>query len=214
MPYNYLNVENAYIWRIVRLSDMGWLLEDGLDCKNRIPVHRNYRSMGSSGLISNRGLKNVPIGSGGVLNDYVPFYFTPFSIMMLNINTGHNGITKIANQDIVILVASLHDLRTHDINFVFTDRHAYVEYANFYTDLQHLQDIDWTLLQNRDFSYSCDDPDKKVRYQAEALIYRNLPIAYLKAIVCYNETAQAEVESHLNRLSISANVYVSPKLYF
>ena len=126
MPYNYLNVENAYIWRIVRLSDMGWLLEDGLDCKNRIPIHRNYRSMGSSGLISNRGLKNVPIGSGGVLNDYVPFYFTPFSIMMLNINTGHNGITKIANQDIVILVTSLHDLRTHDINFVFTDRHAYV----------------------------------------------------------------------------------------
>lgn len=214
MPYNYLNAENAYIWRIVRLSDMGWLLEDGLDCKNSIPAHRNYQSMGNNSLIDRRGETYVHIGNQGSLNDYVPFYFTPFSIMMLNIHTGYGDIPQIDNSDIVILVASLHDLRTHDINFVFTDRHAYVEYAKFYTDLQHLQDIDWTLLQNRDFSYSCDDPDKKVRYQAEALIYRNLPIAYLKAIVCYNETAQAEVESHLNRLSISANVYVSPKLYF
>lgn len=214
MPNEYLNPDNAFIWRIVRLSDMGWLLEDGLDCKNRIPAHRNYRSMGSSGLISNRGLKNVPIGSGGVLNDYVPFYFTPFSPMFYKIHTGHEDITQVNNEDIVILVASLHDLRANNIDFVFTDRHAYLEYANFYTDLQHLQDINWTILQNRDFSYSRDYPDNKVRYQAEALIYRNLPIAHLRAIVCYNETAKAEVESHLNRLGISANVYVSPNLYF
>lgn len=214
MPCDYLNPDNALIWRIVRRSDMWWLLEDGLDCKNNIPVHRNYQSMGSSGLISNRGLKDVPVGSGGVLNDYVPFYFTPFSIMMLNINTGYNGITKIANQDIVILVASLHDLRAQNINFVFTDRHAYVEYANFHTDLQHLQDIDWTILQNRDFSYSPNDPDKKVRYQAEALIYNNLPIKHLRVILCYNEVIKAEIEGHLNRLGIEASVHVSSEYYF
>ena len=214
MPNEYLNPDNAFIWRIVRLSDMGWLLEDGLDCKNSIPAHRNYQSMGSNSLIDRRGETYVDIGNQGSLNDYVPFYFTPFSIMMLNIHTGYGDIPQIDNSDIVILVASLHDLVANNIDFVFTDRHAYVEYANFRTDLQYLRDIDWTILQNRDFSYSPNDPDKKVRYQAEALIYKNLPIAYLKAIVCYNETAKAEIESHLNRFGISANVHVSPKLYF
>ena len=214
MPDNYLNSDNAYIWRIVRLSDMGWLLEDGLDCANTIPVHRNYQSMGNNTLISNRNERQVPIGNGGVLNDYVPFYFTPFSPMMYKIHTGHEGTTKINNEDIVILVASLHDLVGNDIKFVFTDRHAYVEYANFHTNLQHLQDIDWTILQNRDFSYSPNDPDKKVRYQAEALIYKNLPIAHLRFILCYNEVIKAEVEGHLNRLGIETSVYICPKCYF
>lgn len=214
MPYNYLNAENAYIWRIVRLSDMGWLLEDGLDCKNSIPAHRNYQSMGNNILIDRRGETYVHIGNQGSLNDYVPFYFTPFSIMMLNIHTGYGDIPQIDNSDIVILVASLHDLLANNIDFVFTDRHAYAQYTQFHSDLHHLQNIDWTILQNRDFSYSHNYPNKKENYQAEALIYRNLPIAHLRAIVCYNAVAQTEIQRHLTRLGIQADVYVDQQFYF
>ena len=51
------------------------------------------------------------IPPGGTLSDYVPFYFTPFSIMMFNIKTGYGGITKRDNKDIIIFVSSIHKLR-------------------------------------------------------------------------------------------------------
>ena len=35
--------------------------------------------------------------------------------------------------------------------FVFTDSHAYYQWANFYVDLGDLGRIDWPLLQRRDF---------------------------------------------------------------
>ena len=41
----------------------------------------------------------------GTLNDYVPFYFTPFSIMMYNIKTGYGGIKHVPNEKIAILVS-------------------------------------------------------------------------------------------------------------
>jgi hypothetical protein len=38
------------------------------------------------------------------LADYVPFYFTPFSPMMLNINTGRGAVPRRPNSEICILV--------------------------------------------------------------------------------------------------------------
>ncbi|WP_371329131.1 DarT ssDNA thymidine ADP-ribosyltransferase family protein [Collimonas sp. OK607] len=42
--------------------------------------------------------------------------------------------------------------------------------------MAQLREIDWPLLQRRDFKRDADDPRKMERYQAEALLYRHLPI--------------------------------------
>jgi len=49
----------------------------------------NYRNIGNPDLIDKRSRRVVPIPPGGTLSDYVPFYFTPFSMMMYNIKTGY-----------------------------------------------------------------------------------------------------------------------------
>jgi len=41
-------------------------------------------------LIDKRSRRVVDVTPGGTLSDYVPFYFTPYSIMMLNVMTGYN----------------------------------------------------------------------------------------------------------------------------
>ena len=53
--------------------------------------------------------------------------------------------------EIVIMVSSLPALVARKISFVFTDRHAYLQTAGFFTDLARLDCIAWDLLQTRDF---------------------------------------------------------------
>jgi hypothetical protein len=88
----------------------------------------------------------VPIAPGGTLSDYVPFYFTPYTPMMYNIKTGM-GVTKVPNDEIVIFVSRLPWLRELGIRFVFSDRHAYLQAANFYSTPEDLDKIPWKLLQ-------------------------------------------------------------------
>lgn len=207
--YSFLTAENAYIWRIVRRSDMFWLIKNGLHCANNIPPDKNYKTMGNEELIAKRNTKTVPIGNGGVLNDYVPFYFTPFSPMMYNIYTGYNGITKVDNEDVVILVASLNDLKDTPIDFVFTNMHAYMVYTKFYSELEHLDEIDWGILQRCNFTGR-----NMERYQAEALIYQHLSINQLRAIVCYSENVKSEIESYLKQHNLVVRVEVAKYMYF
>lgn len=214
MIYDFLNSEYAFIWRIVHCDNMPWLIQNGLHCANTTVQSNNWITIGDKELIDKRSTRPVPIGHGGTLNDYIPFYFTPFSPMLFNIHTGYKGITKVANKDIIILVTSLRDLKSNDINFIFTDRHANIKYASFYQDLAYLDNIDWNILQRRDFSRDNNNPQKMERYMAEALIYKNYPIDQLKAIVCYSEAVKVKIQGWLNQHNSNVPVVVRSDWYF
>jgi hypothetical protein len=164
----------------------------GLHCKNSQTRDRNYVDIGNLDLISKRDKHPVGPAPSGTLSDYVLFYFTPFSPMLYNIKTGRGGIRKRENREIVIMVSSLHRLTEKGVTFLFTDRHAYLVAAQFYSDLARLDQIDWDMLQRRDFKNDPDDPSKKERYQAEALVHKHLPIEALSGFVCYNDEALTE----------------------
>jgi hypothetical protein len=85
--------------------------------------------------------------------------------------------------EIAILVSSLPELQKHGIPFVFTDRHAAFATAEFHDTLGRLDRIDWQGLHARDFKRDPDDPGKFERYQAEALVYRHVPIAAILGII-------------------------------
>jgi hypothetical protein len=97
---------------------------------------------------------------------------------------------------------------------VFTNQHAYLAQTCYYNDLQVLQHIDWTILQNRDFRRDQDDPKKIERYQAEALIFKHLPINVLLGIVCFDETTRSKIQAALQQKSINLDVYSRPHWYF
>ena len=174
MAYN-LNPEKALIFRITHIRNVPWILRNGLHCKNSDVRDPNFVRIGNLELIQRRTGRSVLVPPGGSLSDYVPFYFTPFSVMMYNIHTGR-GVTTRSNGEIVILVSSLHHLRERELAFVFTDKHAKVELANFYDDLADLDKIDWEILLRRDFQRDLNDPQKMERYQAEALVHCHCPI--------------------------------------
>jgi hypothetical protein len=212
--YSSLNSTKALIWRIVHRKNLPWIFDNGLHCGNSPTQSPDWISIGSPELITKRGNRLVPIPPGGVLNDYIPFYFTPFSVMLKNINTGWGGIKKYNNTDILILVSSLHHLQQQNVPFLFTDSHAFPPYANFYRNLSDLDKIDWPLLQRRDFKRDSDDPRKMERYQAEALIHRHCPISGLLGIICYTDELQAQIEQVINQHKIPLKVHQRRNWYF
>ena len=209
-----LNPQKALIWRIVHRDNVPWILDHGLHCGNSAARSPNWVHIGNQELIKKRSYHPVPVGKKGVLNDYVPFYFTPFSPMMKNINTGYGGIRRRANEEIVILVSSLHKVHDLRVPFVFTDGHAYYGWSDFYTDLKDLDQIDWSIIQTRDFRRDPNDPAKFERYQAEALVYQHCPIEALIGMICYTDEVKHRLETVLHGRNLSIPVYSRPGWYF
>lgn len=217
MDYNYsqtLNPQKALIWRIVHRDNIPWILDNGLYCGNSQVRSPHWVPIGNPELTDKRASHPVPVGAGGFLNDYVPFYFTPFSPMMKNIHSGYGGIQQRPNDEIVILVSNLRRVRALGLPFVFTDGHAYYAWSNYYTDLADLEKIDWPILQARDFRRDPNDLAKFERYQAEALIHKHCPVEALDGMVCYTGKTKNILCNWLAERGLNLPVYARTGWYF
>jgi hypothetical protein len=208
-----LTPEKALIFRITHIANVEWILANGLHCRNSEALDPTYHEIGNPELIVRRADRAVPILPGGTLSDYIPFYFTPYSPMMLNIKTGYSGMQQTPMRDIVILVSSLRKLRQMNIDFVFSDRHAYLRAAEFSSDLADLNRIDWKILQARDFKRDPNDFGKVERYQAEALVYQCMPIDGLLGIICYGEIQRQYVAELAHTQQVTLDIKALPGWY-
>lgn len=211
---NSINQEKALIWRITHIHNLEWILDSGLYSGNSDKKSKNWISIDNQTIIERRNKIRVPLTPYGVLNDYISFYFTPFSPMMLNIHHGR-GVKQQENEDIIILVSSLNILTKMKIPFVFTDGHACYSWSNFYSKLEDLDKINWTILQNRDFKRDQDNPKKFEQYQAEALIYQSCPIEAIIGIICFNEKIKKYIENELSIRNLEQiKVFARKNWYF
>ena len=131
-------------------------------------------------------------------------------MMMYNIRTGYGSIRQLPNSEIVIMVSSLRGLNERGVAAVFSDRHAFLQTARFFTSLDDLDKVDWTILQRRDI----DDPEKTDRYQAEVLVHRRLPAEHLSGIVCQRESEQRTLERQREEVGLDLKIAVRPTWYF
>lgn len=208
-----LTQEEGLIFRITHRDNVPWILENGMHARNGERFDPNYRNIGNVDLIDKRSRRRVDVPPGGTLSDYVPFYFTPYSIMMYNIKTGY-GVKQVPNEDIVIFVSSLPHVVAQGLRFVFTNQHAYPPMADYFADLSQLDEIDWPLLQSRNFSHDPDDPGKKERYQAEALIWKHVPLTALRGVCCYTPSVERQLKAEIERRALSFKVGVQQSWYF
>jgi hypothetical protein len=209
-----LTPAKALIFRITHRENLGWILCNGLHCENgkRDP---NFVSIGNPDLIDKRRSRRVPISPGGTLADYVPFYFTPCSPMLLNIHTGRGGVQPRKNEEIAVIVSSLSSLKQNGVEYVFTDRHAYLAAADFFDDDSRLTEaVDFGPLQRRDFARDPEHPEKFDRYQAEALAYQFVPVSAFLGIGCYTSHVRDSVDQLCSKLGVSVKVLHRPEWYF
>lgn len=209
-----LEPEKALIFRVTHVRNLPWILKQGVHCQSSPTKDPNFVPIGMADLIEKRRTRKVEIAPGGVLADYVPFYFTPFSIMMYHIKTGYGGVTKREKNEVAVLVSSLRKLKTLGVPFLFTDGHAYTLETNYFDDLNQLDQIDWPLLRSRDFSKDPEDPGKQTRYQAEALVHTHLPVEALQGIGCFDEATKLTINNAAKKCGSNMIATVSPSFYF
>ncbi|HKO56749.1 MAG TPA: DUF4433 domain-containing protein [Thermoanaerobaculia bacterium] len=208
-----LRPEKALIFRITHRANLPFILEHGLFCRRAHVEDPNFVAIGNPELIEKRRDRTVDVSPGGTLDDYVPFYFTPCSPMLLNIKTGY--VKQRSNEEIVVLVSSLPKLEANGIRYVFTDRHAYLKTARFFNDRADLGDaVDFPLLQSRDFSRDPEHPEKFERYQAEALAHHHVPVTALAGVGCYTASVRDEIKSICSRLTVTLDIVVRSEWYF
>ena len=211
---NGLNPTKALIFRITHRDNVPWIMDNGIHSRASSVIDPNFVEIGNPDLITKRRSREVPTPTGGSLSEYVPFYFTPHSPMIYNITTGFHGITKRRNEEIVILASSLRKMEELGIAFVFADRHAYSQAANFSSDTGDLDNADWGILQARNFRNDPDNPERKEKYQAEALIHRHVPNQALLGIICYDSDAKNELTAVAAKRGLDSKIEQRPNWYF
>lgn len=189
-------IENGYVFRILHAANLPALLREGAPCLSSVRAGAAYVPIGNPDLIAKRTTKRVPIEPGGVLADYVPFYFTPRSMMLMNILTGWN-VQKQKPDEILIAVTSVRRLVERQVPFVFTNGHAFMIESEWFSDPARLDRIDWGILQRSDFRRTDDDPGRCNRYQAELLVHKHVGVEDLLGLACFNDNTKTAIDGVL-----------------
>ncbi len=194
-----LNNNRNFCYRICHIHNLPHILEHGLCTKHHPNASPDFISIGNPSIISTRDSTLVKIDGYGSIGEFIPFYFTPKSMMLFNIITGYQAplVPKRNKEDIIVIRCRINDLSKAG-KFFFTDGQANVtSITNHYSNLIDLDKIDWDIIQTSDFKKSEADTDKQRRYQAEFLVQHNVPVNFIESINVYNSKAATFVQTEL-----------------
>lgn len=182
------------IYHFTHIGNLQSILESGgLVCHNRCQTQRV--GVAHEHIQNRRRRRQVPCGPGGNLHDYVPFYFGLRSPMLYAIHGGRVACYEGGQGELVYLVSSVQRIVKAGLGFVFTERHAVLNYAEFFTDLINLAQVDWNLMPARWWNDIPRYPDRKERKQAEFLVHGFLPWDLVESLAVMNPQMQRRVET-------------------
>lgn len=182
-------------------------------------------SIAYEGIQDRRAARKVPCGPKGTLHDYIPFHFAPRSPMLMAINGGRVPNCDYRQADIVHLVSEAQSVPKLGRPFVFSDVHAVFDYAQFFEDLERLDEIDWSIFfepplrdgycpywQNQ-HSNPTRVRRKEIR-QAEFLVHQFLPLAAIREVSVINREAESRVRDTLVGTGWNPDVRIRPGWYY
>lgn len=199
-----INTDKKYCYRICHIQNLPHILQAGLCTKHHPDADLNFISIGNPQIITTRDETPVKIDGYGNVGDYVPFYFTPRSIMQYNIVTGYYApvVPKVPREDILIIQCVTKQLINSE-RFFFTNGQANDAITEHYNDVKHGTEIDWKNIQTGNFSKSDGDFDRPRRYQAEFLVHHHVPVSFIESLNVYNNKAATFVQTELDKTGIT-----------
>lgn len=134
------------------------------------------RSIAYGHIKERRSRTQVTVPPGGVVSDYVPFYFCPRSPMLCAIWRGQVEGVTMGQAGIVHLVADAVSLRQRGLACVHTDGNAASQPLTFHAGTDQLQTaLSWDVIRSNSWGNTPDDNDRKRRKQAEFLVHNEVP---------------------------------------
>lgn len=208
-------VSRTQIFHITHLENLPGVAARGLVCDRLVPTLGRARSIAYSDIKARRAATSVPVGPGGTLADYVPFYFAPRSPMLYTISQGNVPGAVGAQPHIAHLVLSAEAVATAGHDFVFTDGHAVIAISRFYDDLAKLTELDWQAIRTRNWGTYYDPTDEtKRKKQSEFLVHRAVPWHLVEEIGVMDAKAARAATESLDGVAHVPPITVRPDWYY
>lgn len=185
------------ILRFTHVNNLDTIIRlGGLHAPNCVPTHSlPYRPCHGSQVQGARAVIQIPVGPGGTIHDYVPFYFGYMSPMMLQLKTGQVAGYNEGQQPLIYLVSSAQVVEAAGIRFVFSDGHGLARFTDWFDDLSRLDAVDWGMVYQQYWADKVEDMDRQRKKQAEFLVYQCCPWSLIQEIVVIDSTMQQRVEA-------------------
>lgn len=200
------------LYRITHVENLPGLLERGCDCapneSKRLGITK--RAISHQEIMDKRERAVIRVPPGGVVADYVPFYFGPKSPMLYAIKQGkvegYHG-----QREIIYLVANAEDIAERKLPFMFTDGHGIISYVNHYNRLEDLPKLHWKAIRA---PYWNNFEDGRCKRQAEFLIKERFPLELTREIGVMDEMMRQSVEKLTAPTSFRPLIQVRREWYF
>lgn len=185
--------QHLFIYRMTHIDNVLFIVQNGLWSKLSQIQDPNFVPIGNPDIIDKRTNKTVVvIPPGGVLGEYVPFYFSGHSPMLFNIATGYN-VNKVPQKDIVFLVCDALEVVSAGIPYCFTDGNATKAISKFYNTLSGLRELDWDSIRATIWKNTEDDYDRVRKKMSEFLVKEHIPANLIREIIVKNADAEQRV---------------------
>lgn len=168
--------------------------------------------VGAADIKAGRRARLVTCPPGGVVADYVPFYFAPLSPMMYRISCEHRdgkaGCYPGGDDPLVYLVSSIDRVHGAGLRWVASDGNCAAGVTTFSRNLGDLAElVDWPLMRAKYWNNIPEDQDRTRRRMAELLVHREFPLSLVTGYVVRTEARGTQL-THLLRAAGIIDAYV------
>jgi len=171
---------NPKIYHITHLDNLAQIVEAGmlLSDARRIQLGLDTEIVGMAAIKQRRlGELQVKCHPGTLVGQYVPFYFSPRSVMLYMLHmANHPELSYRGGQRPIVhlqadLMAAIRWAEANGVRWAFSNRNAGAYATDFFDDLDDLDEINWDAIEATDFRPMIVKEGK----QAEFLVYESFP---------------------------------------
>ena len=204
------------IYHITHLRNLPNIIKDGGLWCDAESVRRNIQpvEIAYTEIKERRTRRKISIPPGGMLSEYVPFYFCNRSPMLYTIHMGNVPAYRDGQANILHLVSSAEAVSQASLPFAFSDGHAVVQISLFYNDLKDLHEVDWKVVNSWSWHDTMEDNDRMRRKQAEFLVKGFFPFSLIQEIGVYSAAIRERVLPLLEHVEHKPIVRIQRKWYY
>lgn len=199
------------IYHFTHISNLSSLISSGgVICKNGVDSSSIiYRSAAYDSVQGHREIFKVPVAPGGLIHDYVPFYFNSRSPMLFAVHRGN--IPGVSMSEVVFFKTTAQTIEGAGKLFVFTDGHGIMDLTDYYNNLNELSEVPWDVVNAK---YWTNFVDGRRLRQSEFLVHSKLDWELIETIGVYNQTMKDRVEGLIQHLVHKPSVEIKLSWYF
>jgi hypothetical protein len=201
-----INQDITCFFHLTSKENVSSILKNGILPKNQVKSRGLLKKdLSWENMQKRRDSKEIGLTNGERhnLHDLVPFYFIP--------KTPNNFRMWETDKEIVLICVAKQIIYSAECSYAFSDCNVTSDYAQTYTDLINLDQLDWKTLKDPFPNYV--DWEIKRKRMAELLVYPSVSPKFIEKIIVPTEQMKSEIENYLKQAGLNIDVQVYPRYF-